>query len=221
MKSKEHNNNNDQYYQELEEYEFLRKSIRPCSIHCNPGMKFGDYDTATSYARGRAYQILSGRGYRTIIPGKYLPAFDLIHYCELVPYTVDLYALQYHPESKNVVTDELVVDIRRKTHDGLTIVPYDMNTTIGSSVSAASASSTSPMTPKQRKAFVEHANQYKKQMICSHYDIDPKRYVIMDEDELFSRRYARPTAEIEKILFADRCDTMIKSKDDLYVELPV
>jgi hypothetical protein len=148
--------------------------------------------------------------------GKYLPAFDLIHYCELVPYTVDIYALQTHKESTKVITDELIVDIRRKKYDGLTIVPYDGTSTV-------------PMLGgddlrlKERlqkgKTFVEHANQYKKQMICSHYNIDPKRYVIMDEEKLFSRDWTRPTSEIEAMLFADRNETMQKARDDLYVEL--
>lgn len=191
------------------DYERLKKNIKPCSIHRNPGMTFADYDTTTAYARGRVVQILSDNGYRTIVAGKYLPSFDLIHYCEMVPYTVDLYALQYHKESSNVVTDELIVDIKRKRYGGLTVVPYDV------------INPQNPETVKpgyQRKAFVEHANQYKKQMICSHYNIDPKRYIIIDEEKLFSKFGTKPTTEIEKMLFADKCDNMIKATDDLYVK---
>ncbi len=213
-----------------EAYEFLRKTTKPISIHRNPGMTFADYDTTTSYSRGRAAQILSENHYKTIVPGKYLPSFDLIHYCEIIPYTVDLYALQYHPQSTKVITDELIVDIRRKKHEGLTIVPYEMSMTeeqhkhLGLLQSrqerAAERLTTTTKSTRRGKAFVEHANQYKKQMICSHYDIDPRRYIIIDEDKLFSKRYAMTKDEIEKILFTDRWrDTMSKSKDDLYVEL--
>jgi hypothetical protein len=210
-----------------EDFSQLKKSIRPVSIHRNPGMTMVDYESTTSYARGRVYDILMRHGYRTIVPGKYLPSFDLVHYCELVPYTVDLYCLKYHPESKKVVTDELIVDIRRRKYDGLTIVPYDMSMTeeqhqeqnrlqnrLNRQLPLKSGN-------HRRKAFVEHANQYKKQMICSHYNIDPKRYVILDEQKLYSKESARPTNEIENMLFADRCDTVTKSRDDLYVELPV
>lgn len=212
----------------MEQYEFLRKSIRPCSIHRNPGMTFADYDTTTSYARGRVLQILQENRYRTIVAGKYLPSFDLIHYCEIVPYTVDLYALQYHKESGNVVTDELIVDIRRTKYNGLTIVPYDLSMTQEQHAQHNQTANHHPsrqIIPMKdngyrRKAFVEHANQYKKQMICSHYNIDPNRYIIIDEDKLLSKRYTKSKADIEKMLFVDRCDTMVKSRDDLYVELP-
>lgn len=197
------------------QFDYLRKSIRPVSIHRNPGMVYTDYDTNTAYARGRVVNILQQHKYRTIIAGKYLPSFDLIHYCELVPYTVDIYALQTHSESAKVITDELIVDIRRKKYEGLTIVPYEANsaTVIGSE----------DLRLRERlqkgKTFVEHANQYKKQMICSHYNIDPKRYVIMNEEELFSKDKTRSTEEIEEMLFADRNTEMQKARDDLYVSV--
>ena len=193
-------------------YENLKRNIKPCSIFRNPGMSMNDYDTATAYARGRVLGILQNNRYRTIVPGKYLPAFDLIHYCELVPYTVDLYALQYHKESSKVVTDELIIDIRRAKYDGLTIIPYEMSI----------PPNHDPLKERieRGKAFVEHANQYKKQMICSHYNIDPKRYIILNEEELFSKNKAKSAEDIEKILFVDKCDTTAKAKDDLFVELP-
>jgi hypothetical protein len=199
-------------YEIFQAFEQLRRSIRPVSIYRNPGMSVNDYDTPTSYARGRAVQILKGKGYDTIVPGKYLPAYDLVQYCELVPYTVDIYALQHHKDSTNVVLDELIVDIKRKKHDGLTIVPFDMSMP------------QDPQDPLKNvvrgKAFVDHANDYKKRMICSHYNIDPKRYVILDEEELYSKYNRKSTPEIEDRLFADKCKEGIqKSEDELYVEL--
>jgi hypothetical protein len=192
-------------------FEQLRKSIRPVSIYRNPGMSINDYDTPTSYARGRVVQILKGKGYDTIVPGKYLPAYDLVQYCELVPFTVDVYALQHHKDSANVIMDELVIDIKRKKFDGLTIVPFDM------SVPQDQEALKSVV---RGKAFVDHANDYKKRMICSHYNIDPKRYVILDEEELFSKYHKKSTPKIEDMLFADKCKEGIqKSEDELYVEL--
>jgi hypothetical protein len=182
----------------------LKKSINPVTIYRNPGMVANDYDTGSAYARGRLYQILREHKYKTIVPGKYLPAYDLINYCESTPYTVDLYALRYHPDSNNrLVTDELIVDICRSNHAGLTIAPYDPD---------------AKFTP----AYVSHANNYKKQMICSQYNIDPNRYVILNEWDIFSpRQIAKPNEWIEKQLFAGRIEnTEGKAKDDLFVNLP-
>jgi len=181
------------------ELDNLRKSLKNCSIHRNPGMIAADYDSGTAYARGRVVEILRADGYRTIVPGKYLPAFDLIRYCEQVPYTIDVYALKYHKESKNVIVDEIIVDIRRTKFYGLTIVPYDMDA-------------------KNTKAYVEHANDYKKRMICSQYNIDPDRYIMFDEEDLFSKQ-AKPTTWIFKKLTENRCADIMKSAEELYVEL--